>query len=79
MQNAEWQAQNEATDEDGFFLDGAAFLEAEREELRTMGAPDVDAIVFGEYEVVDRDEAWITASVSPAFHQWLVDNDMLHD
>lgn len=70
-----WWAQNEATDSDGFFLEGDAFHEAERAELRAMGAPDTDSIRWiGQPEIVDRDEAIVEADVSAALAAWIDEN-----
>lgn len=71
-----WNAQNEETDDDGFYLDGRAFEEAERKELEGMGAPDTDKLVFVKYEVTDRDSAEITADATDAFVAWVRENEM---
>ena len=47
--HAQWWAQNDATNADGFLMnsqdDGEAVFTAEREALREMGAPDTDSNV----------------------------------
>jgi hypothetical protein len=66
-----WIAQNEAVDEDGFYLeDGTAAYEAERAALKEMGAPDTEAIQFISILPEDRDEAMVEAEVSEAFAAW---------
>jgi hypothetical protein len=66
-----WLALNDATDDEGFYLeDGPTVREAEREELREAGAPDVDAIVFVSILPEDRDDAMVEALVTDAFIEW---------
>lgn len=69
-----WLAQNDATDEDGFYLeDGPEVHEAERQALREAGAPDVDAIEFVSILPEDRDDAMVEAFVTEAFIAWAKD------
>lgn len=69
-----WLALNDATDEDGFYLeDGPEVREAEREALRDAGAPDVDAIVFVSILPEDRDDAMVEAMVPDSFVAWAKD------
>jgi hypothetical protein len=80
---AQWWAQNEATNEDGFLMnsedDGDNVFRAEREALAEMGAPDTDSIRFESILAEDRDTARVVAFVTPALHEWLAhpDNEFL--
>lgn len=80
---AEWWAQNEATNDDGFLMnsvdDGERVLQAERDALAEMGAPDTDKIVFHSILAEDRDSARVVAMVTPELLLWLghPDNDFL--
>lgn len=72
METIAWYAQNEATDDEGFFLldEPEKFWAAEKEILKEFGAPEVDRIEFITAEPEDRDEAIIEARVTPAFAEW---------
>lgn len=70
MQTIEWHAQNEATDADGFFMQGEAAFAAERAALAETGAPDTDAIEFQSIDAIDRDDAIVVARVTDAFAEW---------
>jgi len=66
-----WLQVNEATDEEGFYLqDSPELREIERAELKEMGAPDTDEIEFVSILPEDRDSALIEALVTPAFAKW---------
>lgn len=71
MRQVQWTAQNEATDADGFFLQGEAAYEAERATLAEMGAPDTLSIHFLSIEPIARDEAIVEAHVSKALAEWI--------
>jgi len=70
MKTLSWLTMNEATDEDGFYLQGEAAYEAERAALKEMGAPDTDQIEFTSIEPEDRDSAMAEAKVTEAFEKW---------
>ena len=70
-QNLAWISVNDATDEEGFYLeDGPTLREIEREELKKLGAPDTEEIEFESILPEDRDEAMVEALVTPAFARW---------
>lgn len=68
---AEWWAQNEATDADGFFLDGEEAWEAEKRALAAMGCPALGSAVLVSHEAIDRDEAVFVAVVPDEAADWL--------
>ena len=70
-----WIAANDDTDEDGFYLQGEAAYEAERAELKKLGAPDTEAIEFESIQPEDRDSAMVEALVTPAFAKWARTNE----
>lgn len=72
-----WYAQNEDTDEFGCLLQHSDAIEPERRTLAEMGAPDTEFLRFRDIVPEDRDSALCTAEATPAFHQWLLDNDMV--
>jgi hypothetical protein len=65
-----WLAIADATDADGFFLQGAEAEQAERAALAAAGAPDTDALVFLSIAAEDRDSAMVEAKATPAFVAW---------
>jgi hypothetical protein len=67
-----WTTQNEASDDDGFLLEGEACFRAEREWLHLHGCPDAREAVLVSIEVVGRDESITTASVTDAMARWLI-------
>ena len=66
-----WTTQNEATDADGFLLEGQASFAAELEVLTSMGCPDTDKAKLIGVEVVGREESVATAEASDATWGWL--------
>jgi hypothetical protein len=76
MRRFSWTAQNDTTDENGFFLQDEAAFAAERAALAEMGAPETDAIVFEKIEATDRDEAECLALVPEAFADWAFEQDI---
>jgi hypothetical protein len=70
-QRLAWISVSEAIDDDGFYLqDGPLLRIAERNELRKMGAPDVEEIEFVSILPEDRDSAMVEALVTPTFAVW---------
>ena len=59
--------QDEETDADGFYTNS---LEAERNTLRTQGAP-IEGLVLFTKEAEDRDSATVVADAPKAFRDWL--------
>lgn len=73
-----WTAQNEYVDPTTHCLvQGSEAFEHEREALREMGAPDTEFLIFHDIVPEDRDNAICKAEATPAFIQWLEDEDML--
>ncbi len=66
-----WTTLNEATDAEGFLLEGEASFTAERELLASMACPDTDKAKLIGVEVVGREESVTTAEVSDAMWRWL--------
>ena len=66
-----WTTLNEATNADGFLLEGEANFTAECELLASMGCPDTDKAKLIGVEVVGREESVTTAEVSDAMWRWL--------
>jgi hypothetical protein len=66
-----WTTQNEATDADGFLLEGEASFAAELELLASMGCPDTSKAKLIRVEIVGREESVTTAEVSDAMARWL--------
>jgi hypothetical protein len=66
-----WTTVNEATDADGFFLEGEASFVAELEVLASMGCPDTDKAKLIGVEIVSRKESVTTAEVGDAMWGWL--------
>ena len=52
-----WTTHNDATDADGFLLEGRASFVAELEVLASMGCPDTDQAKLIGVEVVGREES----------------------
>jgi hypothetical protein len=66
-----WIAANEATNEEGFYLEDSPELrEKERAQLKEWGAPDTEQIEFVSILPEDRDEAMVEAKVTEAFIAW---------
>ena len=66
-----WIAINEATDDDGFYLeDGPAVHAVERCALLERGAPDTELIQFISVLPESRDEALVEAMVPQSFIDW---------
>jgi hypothetical protein len=68
---ASWTTQNEATNADGFLLEGEASFAAELELLASMGCPDTSQAKLISVEVVGREQSVTTAEVSHAMGRWL--------
>lgn len=66
-----WNTQNEATDADGFLLEGEASFAAEMECLRQCGCPETATARFVSVEIVGRTESMMMADVSAAMAEWL--------
>ena len=66
-----WTTLNEATDADGFLLEGEASFAAELELLVSMGCPDADKAKLISVEVVGREESVTKAEVTDAMARWL--------
>jgi len=66
-----WTTLNEATDAQGFLLEGEASWRAELECLASMGCPDTDKAKLIGVEVVAPEESVTTADVSDAMWGWL--------
>ena len=66
-----WVTQNEATDADGFLLEGVASFAAELTFLRLAGCPDAANARLVSVEVTGRDESITTAEVSSRMACWL--------
>jgi len=78
MKSFAWIAINEAIDEDGFYLeDGEALREAERTELKEMGAPCTEQIQFISILPESRDEAMVEALVPDEFIRWAKEGEHL--
>jgi hypothetical protein len=66
-----WIAINEATDEEGFYLEDSPKLrEIERAELKALGAPATEHIQFHSILPEDRDSALVEADVPEEFAKW---------
>lgn len=78
MKSFAWIAMNEAIDENGFYLeDGPAVYEAERAELKEMGAPCTEQIQFISILPEDRDSSMVEALVPDEFIRWAKDTESL--
>jgi hypothetical protein len=66
-----WTTQNEATDSEGFLLEGEASFAAELEFLCSIGCPDTNEAKLVSVEVVGREESLTTAEVNERMAGWL--------
>jgi hypothetical protein len=62
-----WIAQNEETNEDGFYTNSH---EADIAELREMGAPEIEQVEIESITPDGWDTAIVKAKVSEAFAEW---------